>query len=260
MKKGNLSISILEPEFLAPDQIQQMCEIYVRHHNIEYTDCEKRIKSGFDQIVLYLDAKTQRVVGFNGINKQICKLKAFRRSVLAIYIGQIYIEKAYRGFFPLQKATMKLILREKLFRPWLLPVIWADSLTYKPYLLIAKNSHNFYPRPEKETPESYQNLLDHLGRSRYGARYDSTSGCVTKDSKLVKEYVAPILPRMMSNQYIRFYAEKNAGYEKGNGMLVIMPYCWHTVYNIVRKLSNNWIRKYGKKLNPSGKLIKVLNG
>ena len=260
MKKGNLSIRIIKSESVTPQQVQEMCEIYVKHHNVEYEDCEKRIKSGFDQLILYMDAESQKVVGFNGINKQICRIKAFSRPVLAIYIGQIYIEKAYRGFFPLQRATMKLIFSEKLLRPWLLPVIWADSLTYKPYLLIAKNSHNFYPRPEMETPPSYQSLIDHLGTSRYGDRFDPETGCITKDGKLVKDHVAPILPRMMSNKFIRFYAEKNTGYEKGNGMLVLMPYCWHTVYNVVRKLSNNWIRKQSKKVSLNGKVVKWMNG
>ena len=242
-----LSIQVVHPHTLRQGEIEQMCELYLAHHNKDRASCENRIRNGFDLLVLYREKTYNRIVGFNGVKKRIYHSKGFLRPILAIYLGQLFIEKAYRGFNPVQIAVMKVIMKHKLLTPWLKPVIWADALTYKPYLLIAKNSRKFYPHPAEDTPQRFQELMHFLGKKHFAERYDPDTGCVSNEKKLMKAHVAPIYPRLLKNKHIGFYAQKNTGYEKGNGLLIATPFDWGTVWNISKKLFNTWKRQQMKR-------------
>jgi hypothetical protein len=108
-------------------------------------------------------------------------------------------------------------------------------------MLIANNSEEFYPRPEVETPEAFQNLIDDLGTSHYGDRYMPETGCVRKDSTFVMEAEAPIPDRFLANRFIKFYTERNSGYRDGNGMIILMHFTWSAWMNLVKKVyCNRW--------------------
>lgn len=223
-RQQSLIIKIISPESLTDAQVDRMCELYVPHHNISFEKCQSRIRSGFDQLILYISSSQNRIVGFNGIRKRIHKVSGFIRPVLAVYLGQIYIDACYRGQHPLHAAMLKLMLREKLLRPWYKPVIWADSITYKPYLLVARCTKEFYPGPDAPTPLAYQNLIQHLGETYYPDTFDPETGRVIKPANLMKEHVAPIKKNHLRKPYIKFYAEANPGYTKGDGLIMTFPF------------------------------------
>ncbi|RMG23368.1 MAG: hypothetical protein D6730_14620 [Bacteroidetes bacterium] len=243
-----LHISIVPPSAISESEMAQMKSLYLAHHHIAAGACEARIRHGFDQMVLFKDRRTQRIVGFKGIRRSIHRLRGCLRPIMAVYLGQLYVEKAYRNLKPVQKASIRIFLKQKLLRPWYKTLIWADALTYKPYLLMVYNSRRVYPHPEGETPPRYQALMDELGERHYGERYDARTGCVRKDGLLLKPHVAPIVPRLLKNPYIRFYTEKNKGYKQGNGMLVLTDYSWGTMLRVGKKLLKSWWRTQEKKL------------
>ncbi|MCI4671594.1 MAG: hypothetical protein MRZ79_25855 [Bacteroidia bacterium] len=251
--KKQIRVKIVNPASLSSKQKDQMCAVYLRHHNISKEECLQRITGGFDRIVLFVSKEEGKIVGFNGIRISIFKHEGFRRPVFSLYIGQLFIEKAYRGNHPIQRFLFKIMLRQQLLRPWLKPIIWADSLTFKPYILIAQNNREFYPHPDVETPANYKSFMDFLGTQRYGGNYDPETGCVSKDKKLIKDHVAPIYPRLLENKYIRFYAERNKGYQKGNGMLVCTPWSWDTSIRLFKKFTRNGFQRFGSifKLRPN---------
>lgn len=248
MKKNtSITINITNPALLSSTQLNQMCEIYLKHHNTTHEKCMNRIKSGFDRMVLYIEKISGKIVGFTGIIEKTHRIRGFIRSIYSVYLGQIYIEKPYRSQYPVQRTSLKIFLMKKLFKPWLLPVIWADSLTYKPYLLIATSAKEFYPHPDLPTPPDYKYLMDYLGKKRYGSDYDPITGCIQKKTKLVDENEAPIHDRLLKNKFIRHYKELNIGYENGNGLLVMTPYCWGTALGIMKKLTREAINKFSLK-------------
>ncbi|MEL6673002.1 MAG: hypothetical protein AAFR61_12450 [Bacteroidota bacterium] len=246
LNKKMLHIQITEAKDLHPQEEAQMVDLYLAHHHISREACLKRIQEGFDRLVIFRTHKNGRIVGYNGYKVRTFRAPGFLRPIMAVYLGQLFIEKAYRGSHPVQWSTLKIFLKHKLFRPWYKTVIWADALTYKPYLLIAKNSHSFYPNPEKPTPPAYHMLINYLGMTHYGESYNPASGTVTKQRKLLKDHVAPIRPRLLKNPLIRFYAEKNPGHSKGNGMLVLTDYDWLVMANVVIKVAKMNMRRRRK--------------
>jgi hypothetical protein len=195
--------------------------------------CVERVKSGFDKIVILEKEENQEIVGFFGVRLKFFTRKSFIRPVLALYMGQLYIEKAYRHRHPVHEGVVKLLGKYKILCPWLKIVIWGDALTFKPYLLIAQSFPEFYPHPAKKTPPAFEEMFSYLGKTNYGDQYNQETGCVTKTSKLIKDHVAPIPPRLLKHKYIGFYAQQNQDYKKGHGLLV-MGYFSFKAFQIIR--------------------------
>ena len=248
MRQQSLIIKIVAPGSLTSAQVQRMCELYVPHHNISTEDCTRRIQSGFDQIILYISPTKGEIVGFNGIRKRIHKVQGFLKPVLAVYLGQLIIDNNYRGQHPLHAAMLKLMVREKFLRPWLKPVVWADSITYKPYLLVARCTKEFYPGPDAPTPPAFQNLIQHLGETYYPETFDPATGRVIKPANLIKEHVAPIKANHLRKPYVRYYAEANPGYIKGDGLIMAFPFSWENTIFIAKQLL---FFKYRRRLSKS---------
>lgn len=232
-----MKVRILRPAKLSPTQIDQMCDLYLANHHIDRHSCEERITSGFDRIALFLCANSGRVVGFNGMRIKKHRALGFARPIRSLYLGQMYVEPSFRGKHPIHKVCVSALWPVLLFQPWYHNIIWGDALTYKPFLLIAHTASTYFPHPETRTPAHYRALIDHLGHTNYGQQYDSVTGCVVKPKKLVKEHVVPLDRRLLKNPLIRFYAEKNANYQQGHGLLVMMDFSWAEVRTILWKIT-----------------------
>jgi len=250
----SITVKVYTSNTLPNHVVEQMCEIYLAGHRISREKCEERIRSGFDRMAVFFSVVSGKVVGFNGIRLTRHKGMGFGRPILAAYLGQMYVEKAYRGQNPIQMAMAHTMFRFKLLTPWQKTIIWGDTITYKPYMLIANNSDIFFPRPEVETPQNYQNLIDDLGVSHYDDRYMPETGCVRKDSTLVMEAEAPIPARFLANRFIKFYTERNSGYQQGNGMIILMSFTWKAWMKLIKKVyANRWKALFPKvKINTAG--------
>jgi len=244
----SIRVSLVRPGSLNADQVTQMVNIYLAHHYMEREACEKRIRQGFDRMALFICKQQNRIVGFNGMRIRTQRAKGFLRPIKTLYLGQMFVESAYRGMHPIHKACKKALLPVLLTQPWYKVVVWGDALTYKPYLLIAHTAKTYFPHPKQEMPERYLRLRDYLGSSNYGENYVQETGCVRKDRLLIKEDVAPIHPRLRKNELINFYAEQNTHYEQGHGLLVMMDFDWKALSNIVQKIHARTLRKWKLKL------------
>lgn len=234
-----MQVRILRPDKLSPAQIDQMCDLYMANHHIDRTPCQQRITSGFDRVALFLCSQSGRVVGFNGMRIKKHRASGFLRPIRSLYLGQMFVEPSFRGKHPIHKVCTAALWPVLLFQPWYRNIIWGDALTYKPFLLIAHTANTYFPNPEAKTPERYKNLIDHLGETHYGENYDAASGCVTKEKKLLKEHVVPLDHRLLRNPLIRFYTQKNAHYQEGHGLLVMMDFTWSEVFSILWKITKS---------------------
>jgi hypothetical protein len=244
----SISVKIFRPKNISNDIVDQMCAIYLEAHHIDHKKCEQRIRKSFDRMAVFFSVATGKVVGFNGIRLSKHRGMGFFQPVLAVYLGQMFVEKKYRGQHPIQMAMIHTLFSHKIIKPWQKTIIWGDAITYKPYMLIANNSDTFFPHPQVETPKPYKKLIDSLGFTHYGPRYMPETGCVRKDGTLVMESEEPIPARFLQNKFIKFYTERNAGYQEGNGMIIMMHFTWKVWMNLVKKVyANRW-----KKLFPKG--------
>src|SRR5262245_15671296 len=159
--------------------IDEMWRLYAPHHNTTYDDFVDKMQRRLDQTVLFRDRATGELVGFTGLCARRFTLDGGRR-VSAMYVGQTYIEPAYRGHNLVQRTVIRTMIPPALARPWEPLFYWSNCLSYKPYLLAARNLKAYYPSPDWPTPPLVRELIDALGETYYGHHYDPAQGVVRK--------------------------------------------------------------------------------
>jgi hypothetical protein len=102
------------------------------------------------------------------------------------------------------------------------------SKGYKTYLLMANNFAEHYPRYESPTPATAQRVLDAFATKLFPGAYRHESGLIDfgHSHGQVKAGVAPITSEMHENPRIRFFAERNATWQRGTELACIARMTW----------------------------------
>lgn len=220
-KTGKLVAETVRVTALRPETIEAMWDLFARYYaDVERSTFDADLADKRDVILLY-DAGDRSLQGFSTVVVYERELEG--RRFVAIFSGDTVIEEAYWGQRALQFAFYRYLVRTKLRHP-LRPVYWyLISKGYKTYLLLARNVPNHWPRHDRPTPAFEQRVLDHLGADRFGADYDAERGvlahpvCVGR----LKGWVAPIDAELLRYPDIRFFAERNPGYTRGDELCCI---------------------------------------
>lgn len=97
------------------------------------------------------------------------------------------------------------------------------SKGYKTYKMLPTFFREFYPDYRCGTPEKFKQLMHAFGRLKYPREYDEKSGVVVYGSKkdTLREGVADITKMRMRDGDVRFFAEQNPDYRKGNDLVCV---------------------------------------
>ena len=164
------------------------------------------------------------------------------RPMPTLYFGQVYIEPAFRGRMLIQRTVLGFMLKAKCRHPLGTCYFWTDALTYKPYLVMANNLADYYPHPDRATPPDILALQDAIGARYYPDTFQAKTRTVNKPSNLLNDQSVVITERDLQNRFIRFYAQRNPGHAKGDGLLLVCPMSLKNVLHFLLRL----IRKKGQ--------------
>ncbi len=232
-------VSIHKPTYaLTQLELEQIWKLYAPHHNISHDEFLDRIRDGLDALTQFRCKETQKLVGSTGIRRCTFTLSSGEK-VYTIYSGMSYIEREYRGYHLLAKTLAHYSFDVKRKHPLRRVFVWSDAISYKPYVLTARSTRVFYPSRKYETPADIKEIIDLVGERYYGDMYDAETGTVRKPSKRLKDHVAPITAEDLSDPDIRFFAERNPGYDDGHGLLNVIPI---TALNLGLSVANAGIR------------------
>ncbi|MCO6162660.1 hypothetical protein [Flavobacterium sp. NRK F7] len=201
-----------------PEQ-ERIWAIYKTSYTVErevFLDKQQRL----DLYAMYYNPKKE-LVGFTGIRKNSCTTSS--RKYIAIYLGQTIILPQYRGKKLIQKTVMRIMLHLKFKNPFHKIVIWNDSLSYRPYLVMAKGLKDFYPNPNKAEQKEFEAIRDELGMKYYPESYDKQTGIVSKAHRVLLADEITLTEKDLQNEYIQFFVKKNPGYIEGNGLITFSP-------------------------------------
>jgi hypothetical protein len=201
---------------------REMWRLYGPHHNVTEEEFFARSRTGVEQIMLFRHARRGALVGFTGLRRWRAPLPG-GRAALAFYVGQSFIDEAYRGHDLIQRTVIRTMLGPWLAHPLEPVYFWSDCISYKPYLLAARNLKVFYPSPDWDTPPDVRALIDALGARYYPDEYDPARGTVLKKQNRLREHVAPITEQALRDRHIRFYATMNEGHARGDGLIAVYP-------------------------------------
>jgi len=184
------------------------------------------------------------VVGFAAVHVFELELDDGPMSLMRAEVG---LMEGWRG----RSAAAGFLLREGLRVAALSPVRRACFLACPvhpaSYLALTRSCGQVWPRPEAPTPAPIQAVMDRLD-SDLGLQRpaDAADDGVRKVGWITRQ--TPSEARFWaghSDERVRYYIERNPGYRRGDGLLVLAPVDWRSVLDGAlgtarRKLSRAW--------------------
>jgi len=163
------------------------------------------------------------------------------RESIIFFTSSVVIAEAYRGRNLVVRTGLRMILREKLRRPWL-PAYWFfDTFSYKSYLLLPRYFRHYWPRRDRDTPREVIAFVDHLARRRYGDDWISESGIVRRSgTKRLRGTTAPVDASTFADPHVRFFESRNPGHAEGDMLVCLAPL---TLSNILGALTEAIVRR-----------------
>src|SRR5262249_51750230 len=144
------------------------------------------------------------LVGLVGLD--VYRTRFDGREAIIFFTSSVVIDQAYRGRNLVVRTGLRMVLREKLKRPWLRAYWFFDTFSYKSYLLLPHYFRDFWPRRERETPSNIRRFIDHLARARYGNDWRADRGIVCRSGhKRLRDATAPIDADALSDPDIAFF-------------------------------------------------------
>lgn len=115
------------------------------------------------------------------------------------------------------------------------PLYWMlISKGHRTYRYLPAFSRDYYPALDWPTPPRTRALMDLLGRTKFGDRYDVSSGTVRAEPGLPTHVVGEIEGRR-PNRYAEFFARKNPGYRRGDELLTLCRLAPETLTDRARR-------------------------
>ena len=221
MPRQRPTVTIVPINRVTAAQRDAMWALYAPHHNMDRSSFEARLES-LDELALFELASSAELVGFSGLRARVFDLEAGGR-VAAFYMGVTYIEVAWRS-----KALIQRMVVKRVVRPWLSPAyrrvyFWTDCLTYRPYLVMARNLVEYHPHRERELDDEAREVRDQLGQHYYGEAYDPEHGTVRKSQARVCERERVVTAADLQDPDIRHYMQLNRNYARGDGLIAMCP-------------------------------------
>jgi hypothetical protein len=199
--------------------------------------------------------KEGRLVGFTGLRLKTITIDGEenffyskrQRHYFTIYFGQTVITAEVRSTGIINKTGILLLKKywKTLFTHR--TVFWADALSYRAYLVFAKNLLAYYPSVKEDLPAAILQLRDKLGSNYYADRFCSKTGTVRKDSYLIRDSRVEITSDKLNDLDISYYAQANPKYKEGYGLLTMGPASWKNILFMIGKFFRKWLES---KLTP----------
>lgn len=220
--RSKTHVQLVKTSSLSEAQLEHLWLLFQAHHTITHEEFLTRCREKCEWTALFRDTALDELVGFMGVRYREVVLDSGEKTS-TLYFGHGFISPAYRGQHLIQRTVLSLYLKCLLTNPTQRVFIWSNALTVRPYLLTARDLHEYYPHPSMRWPEDVLEIRNQLGRHYYGEDFDETHGVVHKHSRYISQHALHIHPEKMQDPHVQLYVRLNPGYIHGNGLLTIQP-------------------------------------
>ena len=189
---------------------------------------------------LGFDSGSDEIVGFSTLEIQTLRFQ--NRTITYFFSGDTMILPQYWGQKSLHGAFAKSAALFKLTHPQHEVYWYLICMGYRTYMTMAKNFPTYYPRFDKEMPESTKALLDLISTQRYGNLYNPKTGLIIPAEKTaLADTVAPIDEEVLRIPEAAFLVKMNPGYEEGHEMACLGLMDMNMLTYFGRKWANKFI-------------------
>lgn len=247
MKKAKITVTITTNE-LSRETKDQMWAVYQGYYHYSREYFMQRIRRNNYFSFYKADG---RIIGFTGL--RINRTEVCGKECLLVYFGQTAIDRDYRGNSLIPRTATKLFLRywKDLIAGRI--YVWADSLTYKAYLVFAKTLREYYPNYKARMPEHVGQLIDFIGREYYEETFCPETGTVRKETVFVNDTTTMIDVRQETDPDVLFYHRANPEYINGHGLITMAPMHLPNYLQVLAKCAGKWWKNMTGAKNKSPK-------
>ena len=159
-------------------------------------------------------------------------------------MGLALFHNYYQGGPYLYYVVLYHILKELIARPRTPIYILTKLFSYKSYLALISSCKTVYPIYNKEIPEFERSLLNSFAESVLFPEetYNPDTFILEREMSHVKQHVATVTPQDLDNPHIKFFTDRNPGWEKGHCMFCISEVDWFSILKIASKAIKRAIR------------------
>ena len=170
------------------------------------------------------------------VSLDVYRVRRHGRTRIVIFTSNVVADERFRGRNLVLRTGLKLLLREKLRRPFAKAYWFFDTFSFKSYLIPARNFQEFWPRRDRPTPGDVAAFIDTLATERYGAGWNRETGVVRRsgDKQLLPD-TAPVDEQSRSDPDVRFFEAANPGHREGDMLVCLAPL---TVRNLLGALKH----------------------
>jgi hypothetical protein len=162
------------------------------------------------------------------------------RKRIVIFTSNVVADERFRGRSLVLKTGLKLLLRERVRRPFAEAYWLFDTFSFMSYLIPARNFEEFWPRRDRPTPDDVAAFIDKLAAERYGADWNRETGVVRRSGyKQLLPKTASIDERSRSDPDVGFFEAANPGHREGDMLVCLAPL---TVNNLFAAVKRAWSR------------------
>jgi hypothetical protein len=154
-----------------------------------------------------------------------------------IFTSSVVLDERFRGRNLVLLTGLRVLLREKVRRPFA-PAYWFfDTFSYKSYLILPRKLAQFWPRRDRATPPRVAELIHHLARQRYGDSWFPAAGIVRRTGeKRLRPTTAPIDEALLADPDIRFFETANPGHRDGDMLVCLVPLSLRNMAGAILKM------------------------
>jgi hypothetical protein len=155
---------------------------------------------------------------------------------IIIFTSSVVADERFRGRNLVLKTGLRLLLREKLRRPFARAYWFFDTFSYKSYLILARNLREFWPHRSRSTPPDTAAFIDSLASEHYGPDWDPVTGVARRSGyKQLRPDTAPIDNKLRDDPDVGFFESANPGHREGDMLVCLAPLTARNLFSAIKR-------------------------
>ncbi len=186
-------------------------------------------------VIVLTDRELGRILGFSTLAVMTGELDG--REFKAFYSGDTIIDHSCRKLFSLEREWVPFVFSQVAAEPDSLWYWFMVCKGFRTYRYLPVYFKTFWPSPDATIPPFEQKVVNLLAWTRFGDHYDPERGLVRipADYRL-KRGVGDVTEAKLRNRYIRFFVERNPGWQQGDELACLVQLQAELLNNKVRQL------------------------
>lgn len=202
--------------------------------------CEK------EAVVLLRDRKSGEIHGFSTFMRIETSIDG--QDIVAFFSGDTIVARPYWGETVLSRLWSRTIFAEadriQARRPATRVYWFLICSGYKTFRFLPVFFREYYPHPERPTPPGIKDILDSLGKSKFGDQYSAVSGVVRfHRATPLRRGIADVTEQRLRDPSVASFAEMNPGHSEGDELACITEVSWSNLTRAGERMVGRRLRK-----------------